>query len=129
MIDGSKKLSKFYREETQKSRWIKNLSRCYREGREHKKNTRWIEDLLRFLSRLKKESSIEMNLSRMYREAVEHEERRFFKGGKTYRDEGNKQATQTNIQATYGSLKTSLNHRCKAYIDPKTYTHTRTKQV
>ena len=77
--------------------------------------------------RLKKESSIEMNLSRICREAVKLEERRVFKGGKTHRDEGNKHATQTNIQATYGALKTSLNHRCKAYIDPKhTHTHTHT---
>ena len=33
--------------------------------------------------------------------AVELEERRFLKKGKTQGDECNKQATQTNIQATY----------------------------
>ena len=52
------------------------------------------------LSRPEKESSIERNLSKMCREAVKLKERRFFKKGKTHRDKCNKQATQTNIQAT-----------------------------
>ena len=37
----------------------------------------------------------------MDQEAVKLEERRFFKKGKTHKDECNKQATQTNIQAIY----------------------------
>ena len=41
------------------------------------------------------------DLSRTYRGAVELKERRFFKVGKTNKDECNKQATQTKIQATY----------------------------
>ena len=76
-LDGSKKLSRFYREQTQKSRWIKNLSKCYREDRKPNNFAWWIEDLSRFLSRLKKESSIEMNLSRICWEAIELEEKEF----------------------------------------------------
>ena len=41
------------------------------------------------------------DLSRTYRGAVELKERRFFKVGKTNKDECNKQATQTKIQAAY----------------------------
>ena len=70
LLDGSKKLSRIYREEIQKSQWIKNLSR--------------------FLSRLKKESSIEMNLLGICQEAIELKENEFFKGGKTHRYECNK---------------------------------------
>ena len=77
------------------------------------------------LSRLKKESSIEMNLSGIYREAVELEKKEFFKGGKT----------QILMQQIRNLTKYPINmlssqnvsqHICKAYIDPK---HTRTKQV
>ena len=83
-LNGSKKLSRFYREKTQKSRWIEKLSRCYREGKEHRKIPRWIE-----------------NLSKIYRERTKKSsiERRFFKKGKTQRDECNKQAiNQTSKQ-------------------------------
>ena len=45
--------------------------------------------------------SIEKKPTSMDQEAIELEERRFFKKGKTHRDECNKQATQTNIQAIY----------------------------
>ena len=72
-LDGSKKLSRIYQGETQKSQWIENLSRSIKKRR--------------------KKGLIEGNLLRIYREAVELEERRFFKKGKTYRDECNKQAT------------------------------------
>ena len=40
------------------SRWIEDLSRIYWEDREHRKNSQWIEKLLRILSRLEVESSI-----------------------------------------------------------------------
>ena len=80
LLDGSKKLLRIYREETQKSRWIENLSR--------------------FLWRLKKESPIEMNRLGIYQEAIKLEENEFFKGGKTHRYECNKQETQPKIQLT-----------------------------
>ena len=80
LFNGSRKLSRSYGEIIQKS-W-------------------WIEKLLRILSRPEKESSIERNLSKMCGKAVKLKERRFFKKGKTHRDKCNKQATQTNIQAT-----------------------------
>ena len=63
------------RGETQKSRWIENPSRSVKKRR--------------------KKGSIEENLSRIGREAVELEKKGFSKKGKTHRDEGNKQATQT----------------------------------
>ena len=67
--------SRIYQEETQKSRWIENPSRSVEKRR--------------------KKVSIERNLSRIYQKAVELEENRFFKKGKTHKDECNKQATQT----------------------------------
>ena len=57
-------------------------------------------------------------------EAVELEERSFFKGGKTHKDECNKQATQTKHPSNILSSQNICQHRCKAYIDPKTHTHT-----
>ena len=42
----------------------------------------------------RKKGSIDANLSRICQEVVELEERRFFKKGKTHRDEYNKQAIQ-----------------------------------
>ena len=83
-------LSRRYWEITQKSRWIENLSRICQEDKKHRKNSWWIEKLSRILLSPEEESSIERNLSRMCRKAVELEERRFFKKGKTYRDECNK---------------------------------------
>ena len=59
------------------------------------------QESIKDLSRKAKEGSIERNLLRIYQGAMELEERRFFKGGKTHKDECNKQATQTKIQATY----------------------------
>ena len=79
------------------------------------------------LSRPKEEISIERNLSRMCWEAVELKERRFFKKGKTHRDECNKQATQTEIQTTYLALKTSLNMYAK-HSRSKTHTQNKSNQ-
>ena len=77
-LDGSKKLSRLYQEETQKSQSIENLSRYCRADRKQRNFARWIKKLSRFLSRLKKESSIEMNLSRSCRAW----RRKFFQGRK-----------------------------------------------
>ena len=88
-------------------RWIENLSKSYQADRMLRNLARWIEEAvenlsrrnpqismdresIEVLSRLKKESSIEMNLSGIYREAVELEKKEFFKGGKTHRYECNK---------------------------------------
>ena len=61
-LDGSKKLLRIYRKETQKSWWIKILIRSVKKRR--------------------KRGSIEDNLSRICREAVELEKNVFFKEGK-----------------------------------------------
>ena len=74
LLNGSKNLSRIYREETQKARWI--------------------EIPLRSVEKRRKKGSIDANLSRICQEVVELEERRFFKKGKTHRDEYNKQAIQ-----------------------------------
>ena len=58
---------------------VENLLRMCRVDREYKNFSRWIEDLSRFLSRLKKEGLIEKNLLRICQEAVKFEEKRFFK--------------------------------------------------
>ena len=78
---------------TQKSQWIEKLSRCYQEGTEHKKIPQMIEKLSRIYQEKRNKGLIERNLSRIYREAIELEEKEFFKGGKTHKDECNKQAT------------------------------------
>ena len=56
-------------------------SRIFQEDREHRKNAQWVD----LLSRSQKGVSIE-------RISVEDVEKRFFKKGKTQRDECNKQA-------------------------------------
>ena len=89
-----------YREETQKSRWIEKLSRCYGEGREHKYIPWWIENLSKIYWERRKTSSIERNLLRIYREAVKLEEKEFFKEAETQGNICNKQATQPKIQTT-----------------------------
>ena len=76
---------------------IEMLSRRQRVQEKSSMDRESVKDLLR----PEEESSIERNLSRLCPEIVELEERRFFKKGKTQGDECNKQATQTNIQATY----------------------------
>ena len=73
------------------------LSRRQRAQENSSMDRESVEDL----SRHEEESSIEKNLLRMCRKAIELEVRRFFKGGKTHKDECNKQATQTNIQTSY----------------------------
>ena len=50
--------------------------------------------MIRSIEKRRKKGSIEANLSRICQEVVELEERRFFKKGKTHRDEYNKQAIQ-----------------------------------
>ena len=56
--------------------------------------SRWIENVIRSIEKRRKKGSIDANLSRICQEVVELEERRFFKKGKTHRDEYNKQAIQ-----------------------------------
>ena len=90
-LDGLKKLSRMCQARTQKSRWIKNLSRCYREGREHRKIPQWIENLSRIYREKRKKAQQKDNLLRICREAIELEENEFFKGGKTHKDECDKQ--------------------------------------
>ena len=58
LLDGSKKLSRIYREETQKPRWI--------------------EITIRYVEARRRRGSIEENLSRICREAVELEEKESF---------------------------------------------------
>ena len=70
LLNGLKKLSSIHREETQKPRWI--------------------EIAIRSVETRRRRGSIEENLSRIYQEAVELEEKEFFQGGKTQRDECNK---------------------------------------
>ena len=76
---------------------IEMLSRRHKAQEKSSIDRESVEDL----SRPEKESSIERNLLRMCQVVVELEERRFLKKRKTQGDECNKQATQTNIQATY----------------------------
>ena len=77
-LDGLKKLLRFYRGETQKSRWIKIP--------------------LRSIEKRRKKGLIEENLLRICREAIKLEENEFFKGRKTHKDEYNKKATRPKIQ-------------------------------
>ena len=73
---------------------IRNIARWIKEAVENlsRRNPQISMDResIEVLSRLKKESSIEMNLSGIYREAVELEKKEYFKGGKTHRYECNK---------------------------------------
>ena len=62
LLDGLKKLSSIYQEETQKSRWI--------------------EILIKSIKKRRKRGLIEENLLRICREVVELEENEFFKEGK-----------------------------------------------
>ena len=82
-------VSIIYREATQKSRWIENLSRMYRADREHKNWARWIDIVVKKLWRSNLEISIEETcvelLSRRYRAAIEKTEARFSKGEKTHK--------------------------------------------
>ena len=64
-LDGAKKMSRFYQEETQKAQWI--------------------EIPLRSVKKRIKKGSIERNLLRICREAVQLEENSFFKKGKKHR--------------------------------------------
>ena len=83
-----------------------NGLRMYREDREHKNLSQWIdlavEKLLRSnLEILLEEICFEL-LSRCYREGIEQLSRRkskIFQGRKNTQDECNKIATQTSIQA------------------------------
>ena len=61
------------------------------------------------------------DLSRSYRA---WRKKSFFKGGKTHKDECNKQATQPKIQANILSSQNISQHICKASIDPNTHIHT-----
>ena len=74
-LDGSKKLSRIYREETQKSWWIEISSRSVEKRR--------------------KKGSIIGNLSTICQKLSSLKKEGFSKKGKTHRDECNKQATQT----------------------------------
>ena len=53
------------------------------------------------LSRHKRESSIEEESIEICRESYQAWRTGVFQGGKTHKDECNKQATQTKIQSTY----------------------------
>ena len=68
---------------------VKNLLGKQRAQKISSMNREVVEDL----SRSQEEGLIERNSSRICQEAVKLEERRFFKKGKTQRDECNKQAT------------------------------------
>ena len=80
---------RIYQEATQKSRWIKNLSRMYRENKEHRNLARWIDLAVEKLSMSNPKISIEETcvelLSRRYRAVVEKTEVRFSKGEKTHK--------------------------------------------
>ena len=82
-------LSRRYREATQKSRWIENLSRMYRANKEHRNLALWIDLDVKKLSRSNPEISIEETcvklLSRCCRETVEKTEARFSKGRKAHK--------------------------------------------
>ena len=114
-LDRLKYLSRMCWEEAQKPRWIKNLLRMCWADREHKN----FLDRLRFLSRM-----IEKNLLRIYQEVVKLEENRFFKKGKTHKDECNKQATQTKSNQHIKLSKNLSTKKMQSILDPKhTLTH------
>ena len=68
---------------------VENLLGKQRAQKISSMNREVVEDL----SRSQEEGLIERNLSRICQEAVKLEKRRFFKKGKTQKDECNKQAT------------------------------------
>ena len=96
-------------EETQKPRWIVNLSRICRPDRKFldgskKLSTSYRDTVQKFsmdqesdkiCRDKKKKGLIDANLSRICREAVELKEKVFSRKGKTHRDKCNKQATKT----------------------------------
>ena len=98
------------------SRWIENLSKIYRPDRELRKLARWIEEVVEILSRRNPKISMDRECDKIYREkkkegldrrkSVEDLSRScrawrkgVFPGGKTQRDECNKQSTQPKIQS------------------------------
>ena len=57
-LDRSRYVLRIYREATQKSRWIKNLSRMYQADKEHRNLAQWIDLVVEKLSRSNPEISI-----------------------------------------------------------------------
>ena len=100
------KLSSFYRDETQKSWWIENLSRMCRADREHKILARWIDLSFEKLSRSNPKISIEEvsveKLSRM--------QKRGFSRGKTRKmrkqQDGYSNKHPSNMLSTQTTLQT-----------------------
>ena len=111
-LDGSKKLSRIYREETHKSRWIEISSR--------------------FVEKRRKKGSIKGNLSTMgnlsmiCQKLSSLKKEGFSKKGKTHRDECNKQATQ---QRSNQHVKLSKHLSTNIQSIHKSKTHTHAKQV
>ena len=103
-LDGSKKLSRSYRDTVQKARWI--------------------EYAIRSIKKRRQRGSIDANLLRICWEAVELEENEFFKERKN-----TKRWMQTSKLLKHRSnqhvklSKTSLNKKMQSIYDPK---HTRT---
>ena len=102
-LDGSKKLSRFYQEEIQKSRWIENTIRSIEKRRQR--------------------GSIDENLSRSCRA---------WRKGVSQRDEKHIEMNATSkllkhISNQHVKLsKTSLNKKPKAFMIQHTHTHTHT---
>ena len=105
-LDGSKNLSRFYQEETQKSRWIENA--------------------IRSIEKRRKKGSIKDNLSRICQEVVELEENEFFK------EEKHKEMNATSKLLNQRSnqhikLSKHLSTNMQSIHRSKTHTHTPNK--
>ena len=101
-LDGSKKLLRFYWEETQKSRWAEKLLRSYWVDKEQKNFLRWI-----------------------CREVVELEEKEFIKGEKHIKMNATSKLLN-QISKQHIKLSKHLSTNMQSIHRSKTHTHTHT---
>ena len=109
-LDGLKKLSRFYWEETQKSWWTEKLLRSYWVDKEQINFLRWI-----------------------YREVVELEEKEFIKGGNHIKMNAtskllNQRSKQHIKLSKHLSTKMQSIHRSKTHTHTHTHTHNNSNQ-
>ena len=104
------------------SRWIKNLSRSYRDKFQI---ALWIEDAIRFVEKRSPRVSIDSYLSRIYQEAVELDKKQFYKERKnTHKWMQSSKLLNQRSKQHFKLSNTSLNQKkCEAFMIQNAHTH------